>query len=41
MEDKFFISDDIFDDGNVSLYGVLDGHGGIHVVEYAKTNIPI
>ena len=41
MEDKYFICDDILNDGNVSIYGVLDGHGGIHVVEYAKSNIPL
>lgn len=40
MEDRHFIADDILGDGNIGLYGVLDGHGGIHVVDYCVANIP-
>lgn len=40
MEDRHFIADDIMGDGNVGLYGVLDGHGGVHVVDYCLANIP-
>ena len=41
MEDKHIICDDIMNDGNIGLYGVLDGHGGIHVVDYCQKNIPL
>lgn len=41
MEDKYFICEDILKDGNVSLYGVFDGHGGVEVVDYSIKNIPL
>jgi hypothetical protein len=35
MEDKFFLYDDVFEDGGKTiLFGILDGHGGLDVVEY-------
>jgi protein phosphatase 1L len=35
MEDKFFIYDDVFEDGGKTiLFGILDGHGGVEVAEY-------
>jgi serine/threonine protein phosphatase PrpC len=35
-----FIMDDVFNDGQVGLYGVLDGHGGSEVVESCVEFIP-
>jgi serine/threonine protein phosphatase PrpC len=36
----FFACDDILLDKNTGLFGVLDGHGGIHVVDYCRREIP-
>ena len=40
MEDNFIIKDNFFNDGDVSLYGVLDGHGGQEVAIFAANNYP-
>ena len=37
---EHFYEDDILNDGSSGLFGVLDGHGGIDVVEHVKNSIP-
>ncbi|KRX07971.1 Protein phosphatase 2C (PP2C)-like domain [Pseudocohnilembus persalinus] len=40
QEDSYFAFDDFYADGKCSLFGVLDGHGGCDVVQYATEHIP-
>lgn len=37
---EYFICEDFTQDRNLSLFGVLDGHGGIHVVDFCRREIP-
>lgn len=34
MEDKHFIVDDVFNDGNIGIFAILDGHGGDRAVTF-------
>ncbi len=41
MEDRSFSVLDFFNDNTLSLFSVLDGHGGEKVVDYCKHYLPI
>jgi len=41
MEDSFIICDNILKDNDLSLFGVLDGHGGPDVANHSAKTIPM